>query len=131
TQELAQFEVMQSKKARKRAAAKTKKERRTLMLEARYLLMKAVVTKLKGDIEGADQLRGKASNRRAHAATLQAPPQVSIEDILKPNMQRSEVELLESLEAASSNRRRLMTNARLSSSPHPLRNYRRKYSKVQ
>lgn len=131
TQEMAQFEVMQSKKARKRAATKAKKERCTLMLEARCFLKKAVITELKGDVEGAQQLRGKASNRRAQAASLYTPPKINEQDIPKPTVQRSEVELLESLEAVSSNLRRLMTNARLTNSPHPLRNYRRKYSKVQ
>jgi succinylglutamate desuccinylase len=54
-----------------------------------------------------------------------------VEEMAAPTVERTEAELLEALEAVSSNLRRYMSYARHSSSPHPLRNYRRKYRKVQ
>ena len=130
-QDPAQFQVVQSKKAQRRATAKAKKERRELMLEARALLKESTRAELQGDVEAAQHLRAKAANRRTGAASLRAPAVTSPAAPPTPTIRRTEVELLEGLEAASYNLRRLMTSARLSDSPHPLRNYRRKYRKVQ
>lgn len=130
-QDFAQFQLMQSKKAQRRATAKAKKERRELMLEARALLNESTRAEIRGDVEAAQRLRVKAANRRTGAASLHAPVATSSSAPPTSITRRTEVELLEGLEAASYNLRRLMTNARLSDSPHPLRNYRRKYQKVQ
>ena len=131
-QEPAQFQTVQSRKAQRREAAKFKKERRELMLEARALLKESTRADMKGDLEAAQRLRVKAANKRAGATNLQTSATMTLP--LKPptpTPRRTEVELLEGLEAISDNLRRLMANARLSESPHPLRNYRRKYRKVQ
>ena len=131
TQDLAQFQRMLSKKAQKQAAAKAKRERRDLMLEARALLKKLVVEEVKGDLRAAQQLRAKATNRRATVAVTQAPIPTLTPDAPTASVQHTEVELLEALEEVSSLLRRQMSSARHASSPHPLRNYRRKYRKVQ
>ncbi|KAM0829813.1 hypothetical protein ACQ4PT_066636 [Festuca glaucescens] len=122
---------MESKKAQKRAVAKAKRERRKLMLEAHALLKNSVMTEMKGNTEAAQRLRVQAANRRAAATLVRAPTPGAEPEIPKPIAQRTEVELLEALEAVSFDLRRLMTNARLSRSPHRLRNHRRKYQKVQ
>jgi hypothetical protein len=129
TQDPAQFLKVESKKAQKRASAKTKKERRNLMIEARTLLKESTVAEIKGNVQAAQQLRAKAANRRASIATLHFPASVPAPDGPAPTVQHTEVELLEALEAVSANLCRHMANARHSSSPHPLCNYRRKYQK--
>jgi hypothetical protein len=130
-QELAQFQVMESKKAQKRAIAKAKRERGELMLEARALLKDSVMAEMKGNTEAAQRLRVQAANRRATASSVRAPTPGVEPEIPSPTTQHTEVELLEALEAVSGDLRRLMTNARLSHSRHRLRNHRRKYQKVQ
>lgn len=130
-QDVTQFQEAQSKKQCKRASAKTKKERRTLMLEARTLLKESVVAEIKGDIQAAQKLRVKASNRRSSTASLRAPDPAATPKLPTPTVQHTEVELLEPLEAVSDNLRRHISHARRANSPHPLRNYRRKYRKVQ
>lgn len=130
-QDVTQFQEAQSKKQRKRASAKAKKERRTLMLEARTLLKESVVAEIKGDIQAAQKLRVKASNRRSSTASLRAPDPAATPKLPTPTVQHTEVELLEALEAVSDNLRRHISHARRANSPHPLRNYRRKYRKVQ
>ena len=131
TQDPAQFQKVQSKKAQKRASTKAKRERRNLMIEARTLLKESVVAEVKGNIQAAQQLRAKAANRRASIATLRFPTPTTVPDVPVPAVEHTEVELLEALEAISSNLRQHMSDARHASSPHPLRNYRRKYRKVQ
>ena len=101
------------------------------MIEARTLLKESVVAEVKGNIQAAQQLRAKAANRRASIATLRFPTPTTVPDVPVPAVEHTEVELLEALEAISSNLRRHMSDARHASSPHPLRNYRRKYHKVQ
>ncbi|KAK1665875.1 hypothetical protein QYE76_054034 [Lolium multiflorum] len=130
-QDPAQFQVVQSKKAQRRAAAKAKKERRELMLEARALLKESTRAEMRGDVEAAERLRIMAINRRTGAASLRAPTPTPPPALPAPTTRRTEVELLEGLEAASYNLRRLMASTRLSDSPHPLRNYRKRYRKVQ
>ena len=49
-QDPAQFQTVQSKKVLRREAAKVKKERRELMLEARALLKESTSADLKGDV---------------------------------------------------------------------------------
>ena len=122
---------MQSKKALRQEAAKVKKERRELMLEARALLKESTRADMKGDVKAAQRLCTRAANRRASVASLHTPTTTTHSEPSKATPRRTEVELLEGLEAMSHNLRRLMANARLSDSPHPLRNYRRKYRKVQ
>jgi hypothetical protein len=130
-QDPAQFQVVQSKKAQRRAAAKAKKEHRELMLEARALLKESTRVEIKGDVEAAQRLRVKAANRRTCAASLQAPTSTSTPTPPTLTTRRTEVELIEGLEAAAYILRRQMASARLSDSPHLLRNCRRKYRKVQ
>ncbi|KAM0901363.1 hypothetical protein ACQ4PT_020050 [Festuca glaucescens] len=130
-QDPAQFQVVQSKKAQRRAAAKAKKQRRELMLEARALLKESTRAEIRGDVEASQRLRVMAINRRTGVASLRATTSTPPPALPAPTTGRTEVELLEGLEAASYNLRRLMASARLSDSPHPLRNYRRKYRKVQ
>uniref|UniRef100_A0ACD5U6I6 Uncharacterized protein n=1 Tax=Avena sativa TaxID=4498 RepID=A0ACD5U6I6_AVESA len=130
-QDPAQFQAMESKKAQKRAVAKAKRERREIMLEARSLLKRSVIAEIKGDTEASQRLRVQAANRRTTASSVRAPAQGPEPGIPTPTAQRTEVELLEALEVVSFDLRRLMTNARLSHSPHRLRNHRRKYQKVQ
>jgi hypothetical protein len=101
------------------------------MLEARALLKKSVVPDIKGDVQVAQQLRMKETNTRTGAATFRTPMTPHVEEVAAPTVERTEVELLEALEALSSNLRRHISYARHASSPHPLRNYRRKYRKVQ
>ena len=72
-QDPAQFQTVQSKKAQRREAAKAKKERRELMLEARALLKESTSADLKGDVEASQCLRTRAANRRARAASHHAP----------------------------------------------------------
>lgn len=62
-QEPAQFQTVQSKKALEREAAKAKKERRELMLEARALLKESTRADMKGELEAAQRLRAMAANR--------------------------------------------------------------------
>jgi hypothetical protein len=64
---------VQSKKAQRREAAKAKKERRELILEARALLKESTKADMKGDMEAAQRLRAKAANRQAGAASHHAP----------------------------------------------------------
>jgi sortase (surface protein transpeptidase) len=116
-QDTAQFHIMESKKAQKRAVAKAKRERRELMLEARALLKNSAMTEMKGDTEAAQRLRVQAANRQAAAALVRAPTPGAEPEITKPTAGRTEVELLEALEAVSLDLRRLITNARLSRSP--------------
>jgi hypothetical protein len=130
-QDPAQFQVVQSKKARRRAATKAKKERRELMLEARALLKETTRAEIKGDEEAAQRLRVKAANRRTGVASLRVPTPTSTPTPPTPTTRRIKVELIKGLEAASYILRRQMASARLSDSPHPLRNCRRKYRKVQ
>jgi hypothetical protein len=73
------------------------------MLEARALLKKSVVADIKGDVQVAQQLRMKATNTRTGAATIRAPMTSHVEEVAAPTMERTEVELLEALEAVSSN----------------------------
>jgi hypothetical protein len=73
TQDPAQFQVMESKKAQKRAVAKAKKERRELMLEARALLKNSVKADMNGNMEAAQRLRVQAANRRITASMVHAP----------------------------------------------------------
>jgi hypothetical protein len=120
-QEPAQFQTVQSKKAQRRASATAQKERRELMLEARALLKESTRAGINGSAEASQRLQAKAASKKAGAASLRAPT----------TTWRTEVELLKGLEDASQNLRRLVTNARSSDSPHPLRNYRRKYHKVR
>lgn len=101
------------------------------MLEARALLKKSAVAEMKGDFPAAQRLRTKANNRRATTATLRAPTPTPAVETPTPTVERTEVELLDALEDVSSNLRRHMSFARHASSPHPLRNYRRRYRKVQ
>jgi hypothetical protein len=54
---------VQSKKAQRRAAAKAKKERRELMLEARALLKESTRAEMRGDVEAAERLCIKQENR--------------------------------------------------------------------
>ena len=89
------------------------------------------MAELRGDIRGSQQLRVQANNRRASIATSYSPTPTVASFVPKPSVQYTEVELLEALEAVSGNLRRHMSSARHASSPHPLRNYRRKYRKVQ
>lgn len=96
------------------------------MQEARVLLKESVVAKLKGDIQAMQQLRAKAINRSAGTTILHAPKPTSVQEVPAPAMERMKVELLEELEAVSCNLRRRMSSDRHASSPHPLRNYRRK-----
>lgn len=102
-----------------------------MMMEARTLLKKSAVAEIKGDIRGAQQLRVKANNRRATSAALRTSTTTPPQDAPVLAVQHTEVELLEALEAVSSHLRQQMMYARRASSPHPLRNYRRKYHKVQ
>ncbi|KAK1611872.1 hypothetical protein QYE76_035545 [Lolium multiflorum] len=120
-QEPAQFQTMQSKKAQRRPSATAQKERRELMLEARALLKESTRASINGSTEASQRLQAKAASKKAGVASLRAPKTIW----------RNELELLKGLEDASQNLRRLVTNARSSDSPHPLRNYRRKYRKVQ
>jgi hypothetical protein len=120
-QEPAQFQTVQSKKAQRRASVTAQKERRELMLEARALLKESTMADIKGDAEAFQCPHAKTISKMAGAASLCAPT---------PTLQ-NEVELLKGLEDASQDLRRLVTNTRTSASPHPLRNYRRKYRKVQ
>jgi hypothetical protein len=105
TQDPTQFQKLQAKKAQKRAAAKAKCERRSLMLEARALLKKSVVADIKGDVQVAQRLRMKATNTRTGAATIRAPVTPHVEEVAAPTVERTKVELLEALEAVSSNLR--------------------------
>ena len=131
TQDPAQFATARSRKAQKQAAAKTKRERRSLMLEARTLLKKSTAAEMKGDIQVSQKLRVQANNRRTSVEVLQPATLIAAPSVPKPAVQHTEVELLETLEAISGNLRRHMSSARHANNPHPLRNYRRKYRKVQ
>jgi hypothetical protein len=91
------------------------------LLEARALLKESTMADIKGDAEAFQCPHAKTISKMAGAASLCAPT---------PTLQ-NEVELLKGLEDASQDLRRLVTNTRTSASPHPLRNYRRKYRKVQ
>ena len=125
-----QFQTMQSKKAQRREAAKAKKERRELMLEARALLKESTRADMKGDVEASQHFCTKAANREASATSLHAPTTNTHSETPTPAVRLTEVDLLEDLEAACRDLRKLMANAHSSGSPHPLRNYRRKYRKV-
>jgi hypothetical protein len=94
-------------------------------------LKKSVVAEIKGDVQAAQRLRAKAVNRSTGAATVRVPTSTPVQEVPTPVVERTEVELLEALEAVSSNLRRHMSFARHATSPHPLRNYRRRYRKVQ
>ena len=130
-QEPSQLQAMESKKAQKRAVAKAKKARRELMLEARALLKDSVIAEMKGNIEVAQKLRVQAASRRVGASSVCAPMPSAEPKLPTTTTRRTEVELLEALEAVSFEFRRLMANYRLSHSPHRLCNNRRKYQKVQ
>jgi hypothetical protein len=108
TQDPTQFQKLQAKKAQKRATARAKRERHSLMLEARALLKKSMVADIKGDVQVAQRLRMKATNTRMGAATICAPMTLHVEEVAAPTVERTEVELLEALEAVSSNLRRHM-----------------------
>ena len=101
------------------------------MIEAQALLKKSVVADMKGDVRAAQQPRAKAVNRRAATTTLCTPTPTNVQEVPALAVERTEVELLEALEATSGDLRRKMSFARHEASPHPLRNYRRKYRKVQ
>jgi hypothetical protein len=120
-QEPTQFQTARSKKAQRQASTMAQKERRELMLETRALLKESTMASIKGKAEAFQRLHAKTISKRAGAASPCA---------LTPTL-RTKVELLKVLEDASRDLRRLVTNARRSSSPHPLHNYRRKYRKVQ
>ncbi|KAF0918695.1 hypothetical protein E2562_025821 [Oryza meyeriana var. granulata] len=126
-----QLYEIQSKKQRKRASAKAKKECLNLMLEARTLLKVSVVAEIKGDIQAAQKLRLKAANKRSSTASLRNSTLIAIPKPPAPIVQHTKVELLEALEAVSDNLCWHMSHARRACSPHPLRNYQRKYHKVQ
>lgn len=128
TQDPAQFLTAQSKKAQKRAAVKAKKERRNLMVEAHTLVKESAMAELMGDTQASQQLRVQANNRRATVSAFCPPTPTVVPCMPKPSVQHTEVELLE---AVSGNLRQHMSSAHHASSPHPLRNYRRKFRKVQ
>ena len=92
------------------------------MLEARALLKESTRADMKGDMEASQRLRAKAANRRARAASHHAPTPFPHMKPSRPAPRRTEVELLEGLEAIAQNLHKLMANARLSDSPHPLQN---------
>jgi hypothetical protein len=129
-QDPAQFQTVPSKKVQMRAFAKEKKARHELMLEARAMLKKSTMADIKGDAGASQCLRTKAANMGQGAVSLHAPTTMSYSELPSPMTRRTEGEVLEGLEIASKDLRRLVTNARSSDSPHPLRNYRRKYRKV-
>jgi hypothetical protein len=120
-QEPTQFQTARSKKAQSRASSMAQKERRELMLGTRALLKESTRAGSNGSAEASQRLHAKAASKNAGAASLRAPTTTC----------RTEVELLKGLEDASQNLRRLVTNACSSDSPHPLRNYMRKYRKVR
>src|SRR5579859_1645619 len=125
------FQKLESQKVQKRACAKAKKERRELMVQARTLLKRSTMAEVRGDVHTAQRLRVQANNRRASHATLLPGTSTPAQSTSIPPVEHTEVELLEALEAVSNDLHRQMVHARHASSPHPLRNYRRKYRKVQ
>ena len=113
-----QLQVVQSKKAQRL-------ERHELMLEACALLKESIRAEIQGDVGATQRLRIKAANLQTGAAYLHAHAATSLTAPPTPTTWLTEVELLEGLEAASYNLRRLMTNVCLSNSTYPLRNYRK------
>ena len=85
-QDPAQFQTVQSKQALRREAAKVKKERRELMVEARALLKESTRADMKGDVEAAQRLRTKAANRWASVASLNTPTTTTHSMPLKPTL---------------------------------------------
>ena len=92
-QDLAHFQTVQLKKALRREAAKAKKERRELMLEARALLKESTRANMKEDVEATQRLHTRAANRRASAAFLHASTMTSHSEPPTPTPWCTEVKL--------------------------------------